>query len=502
MLNKNFNYEFQKVLKKYKNKTAIIDLQNNKFTFNFLDKNSDQIANYLIKKHEKGSVALIQSNKDICTFLAIIACLKAGFPYVMLDNNLPKARINHIISSSSSKFFLSTNKNHNVILKTYLINKVIKEKFSKNNKKHYNNVNENSIAYIMFTSGSTGVPKGAKISHKSLLIFKDQSKKNFKISQNDIFTQLNPLYFDNSIFDIFSSLLNGNTLVLFEKLNIYKPESMIRRIKYHKCTIWFSTPSLLIYLINMSLIQKAPFKSLKKIIFGGEPFPKDKLLNLYKKLKNKNFYNVYGPTECTCICSSYLIKEKDLNDESSMYVSLGKIWKPINYKILNKNKKRNKNGELILTGNSVAHGYAGNTRLTKKFFYNLNTKKRGYRTGDIVYEDKKNKNLYFVGRKDSQIKHMGHRIELNEIEVAINKIKGVKEVSVFYSKKNMGNIVAVLGSNNHKLTNEKINKGILKFLPKYFLPNHIFMSRNLPKNSNGKIDKTKIRSLYENKISH
>ena len=97
---------------------------------------------------------------------------------------------------------------------------------------------------------------------------------------------------------------------------------------------------------------------------------------------------------------------------------------------------------------------------------------------------------------------MGYRIELNEIEVAINKIKGVKEVSVFYSKKNMGNIVAVLSSNDRKLNNEKLNNGILKFLPKYFLPNRFFISKSLPKNSNGKIDKKKIRRVYENKISH
>ena len=175
----------------------------------------------------------------------------------------------------------------------------------------------------------------------------------------------------------------------------------------------------------------------------------------------------------------------------------------ISYKILNKNNnnKGKKSGELVLKGDSVAHGYVGNTKLTKKSFFILNKRNRGYRTGDIVYEDKKNKNLYFIGRKDSQIKHMGYRIELNEIEVAINKIKGVKEVSVFYSKKNMGNIVAVLSSNDRKLNNEKLNNGILKFLPKYFLPNRFFISKSLPKNSNGKIDKKKIRRVLKQNLT-
>ena len=113
-----------------------------------------------------------------------------------------------------------------MILKTYLINKIIKRKLSGDNENHFKNVNENSIAYIMFTSGSTGT-QGCQISHKSLLIFKRKVKKNFKIIQKDIFTQLNPLYFDNSIFDIFSSLLNGNTLILFEKLNIYNPTLLL-----------------------------------------------------------------------------------------------------------------------------------------------------------------------------------------------------------------------------------------------------------------------------------
>ena len=498
----NFNFHFQKIVKKNKYKVAITDLKNKKYTYDYLNKKSDHVSSFLINNIKKGGVILVQAKKNIDTFLSIIACLKSGYPYIMLDDNLPKRRVDQIIQSSSSKIYLTSDLNKNMSVKNFLIRKIKKYDLINDLNIYYGKVKENNIAYIMYTSGSTGEPKGAMIDHKSLLSFSKETKINFKIKKNDVFTQLNPLYFDNSVFDIFASLLNGNKLVLIEKLNIGDPKKLIQRIFNNKCTVWFSTPSLLIYLINISQISKKKFKFLKKIIFGGEAFPKEKLQILFNILKNKEYYNVYGPTEGTCICSSHLIKEKDLYDVSSMYVSLGKIWKSFKYKIVNKSHKNDKHnhGELVLMGKSIAHGYIGKKNLTKKQFY-FTKKYRAYKTGDIVYENYRNKKIFFVGRKDSQIKHMGYRIELNEIEVVINKIPEVKEVFIFYVKKSLGSIVAIISTNDNKLSREKINLYILKHLPKYFLPNYIFFCKDLIKNANDKIDKYKLKKIYEEKIT-
>ena len=270
----------------------------------------------------------------------------------------------------------------------------------------------------MFTSGSTGVPKGAIISQQSVINFVLWCKNSFLINKKDVFSQLNPLYFDNSVFDLYNSMLHGNTLVLIPTLDINNPAQLLNKIQKHKCTIWFSTPSLLIYFINFDLLDKKKFKYIKKIIFGGEGFPKAKLEILYNKFKNKLFYNVYGPTECTCICSRYLINDNDFKKNQKfskgIYMPIGPIAENFEYNIVNKHFKKVKNeevGELILYGPNVSYGYIGDTQNTEKNFIFDDVglgNKRAYKTGDLVKEDRSNNQLFFIGRNDTQIKHMGY----------------------------------------------------------------------------------------------
>ena len=362
----------------------------------------------------------------------------------------------------------------------------------------------------MFTSGSTGDPKGAIISHENVLNFVKWSKKNFMIKSTDIFSQVNPLYFDNSVFDLYNSLLNGSTLVLTEGLDINEPQELLKKLKKHKCSIWFSTPSLLIYFINIGLIEKKNFSSFKKIIFGGEGFTKNKLSYLIKKLGNEKLYfNVYGPTECTCICSSYLVKQSDLLDKKNIYAPLGKIADIFNYKIVDyKNKKvlDNNIGELVLSGPNVGYGYINDKENTRKNFI-FNNKKlniRTYKTGDLVKYDKEKDLIYFIGRKDSQIKHMGYRLELNELEMVIGRMPLIKEVCVFYLKKeekHFGKITAVISSDK-KIKDLTVIKYIKKSLPNYFVPNEIIFCKSLKKNANGKIDRSYIKKYYEKRINY
>ena len=420
-----------------------------------------------------------------------------------LDLNLPNQRIKKILKKTGCKILISDDK------KTKLFARVISAKsLSNKRKKKIRDCSSDSPAYIMFTSGSTGEPKGAIISQQSIINFINWSRKSFKISSKDIFSQLNPLYFDNSVFDLYNSLFNGSTLVLTNGLEIKNPEKLLKKIKKNKCTIWFSTPSLLIYFLNFNLLDKHKFKFIKKIIFGGEGFPKEKLINLIKKVGRKSYYNVYGPTECTCICSNHLINKSDLVHNKESYVTLGKIAENFDYLILNKKNKivkSGKIGELVLFGPNVAYGYIGDDETTKKNFIYGNryfNYQRGYRTGDLVYYQAKQDKIYFVGRKDTQIKHLGYRIELNELEVTLNKHTQVNEAFVFYQKNKLethGKIIAVM-SVKKNIEKSEILLFLKKYLPKYFLPKYIFFRADLPKNSSNKIDRVKLKKIYEKKI--
>ena len=247
-------------------------------------------------------------------------------------------------------------------------------------------------------------------------------------------TNINPPYFDNSVFDLFNSFFNGACLIPFRKEQIVEPIIFISLMEKAECTIYFSVPSLLIYLLAMRVLTSQSLGSLKKIIFGGEGFPKNKLKTLFQLFDGRaELFNVYGPTECTCMCSAHKVEKQDF--ESMLgFTTLGKLAPMFNCEILN---IENGIGELFLLGDNVGLGYFNNVSQTKEVFVqnpmHSNYIDIGYKTGDLVKIDK-HANLFFVGRKDDQIKYLGYRIEIGEIEAAANLIKEINEAVAVFKK--------------------------------------------------------------------
>ena len=360
-------------------------------------------------------------------------------------------------------------------------------------------------AYIMFTSGSTGTPKGVTISQSNLVNFIFWSREQFATTPVDVFTNVNPLFFDNSVFDIYSSLCAGASLVPFTAATMGDPKAIVARIEALGCTVYFSVPSLLVYLQTLKLLTRTSMPALKKIIFGGEGYPKPMLARLFDAVGDRiALYNVYGPTECTCICSVYPISAGDLVDLKGL-APLGRLIPGFSYVIIDdagQAVEPGQVGELCLGGPGVGLGYYGDPDQSATVFIQNPTHDRFfdrvYKTGDLVRDDPADGKIHYVGRADSQIKHQGYRIELGEIEHALTCVEGVDEAAAVYLfNGTSGRIVGVVAAKGD-LAPAAVKQALVETLPKFMVPERVVVVGRLLKNANGKIDRKAIAAALDN----
>lgn len=500
------NY-FYDIASKHSNQTALY-YNDISITYSELNKLSNKIANYFLSLGIKEyDVVGIFSTKEPTGYASMLACLKIGATYTNMDEENPPPRAEKIIASCCPKILVSDcdiSQELQNIAKKYALHianfKTTKllDIFGDEDIVISQNIISTTPAYIMFTSGSTGTPKGVTISHLNLLSFLHWGIKRYEVTPKDRFAGVSPLYFDNSVFDFYTALFSGAGLVPIKKELTKNPQELVNFIDKMRCTIYFSVPSLLVYLLTMKVLNKETFQSIRVFTFGGEGFPKGELKKLYSLYgKDARFINVYGPTEGTCICSSYDISEKDFQDMQTL-APLGTINPNFKYLIVDEamqEVRQGEKGELCLAGQNVALGYYNDIeRSSQNFVQNPLIKTHKdiiYKTGDVVYE--KDGLLWFAGRVDNQVKHMGYRIELEEIESALNGLYYINQSAVIYERtnQNYGKIIAFVTAQEN--TQEIHIKNDLKnSLPSYMIPNIVIIVQSLPKNQNGKIDKKQL----------
>lgn len=509
----NLGLHFYQIAELYKARTALKYPDGKSYCYKELNEFSNQLGRFLLSSNiSKGEVIAIFNEKSYTAYSLMLACLKTGIIYTNLDVSSPWLRIERIIKTSQPKavFFDQESKEIECALNRSvpsiaifnLGDELLHQKVLSLNKENQVEtflIHGEDPSYIMFTSGSTGFPKGAVMSHDNVLNFIKWGKQTFGINEEDVFTNANPVYFDNSVFDFYVSLYNGATLVPLSHDLVKSARELVSAINESRCTIWFSVPSLLVYLLTTKALGKEDFKTIKRISFGGEGFPKNKLKQLYDLFHERiTLYNVYGPTECTCICSSHVISETDFENMNEL-ASLGYIAPNFGYEILSASPENLNFGELALIGPCVGLGYYNDIERTNQTFIQ-NPKSRFnqlmYKTGDLV-EKADNGHLYFRGRIDNQIKHMGYRIELEEVEAALSTINYINEVGVVYEKINaeLGQIKAFVSVCDNNRDSKRIINDIKKLLPPYMVPRVISVLTELPKNANGKIDRKQLTSL-------
>ena len=350
------------------------------------------------------------------------------------------------------------------------------------------------IAYIVLTSGSTGDPKAVSISHANLDHFVVWALDTFGLSSGDVFATLNPPHFDNAIFDFYCSQSSGGTLAVIPAQSLQEPTTAADLISEAGCTVWFSVPSLLVFFLRTKAMTPEFLHNFTKILFGGEGFPMKHLQEFWAMVeKSKSrVWNVYGPSECACMCSAHEVGDLDI-DLDEDFAPIGKISEYFDFELLNQDSQGA--GELVLYGPQVGPGYIGDEPSSRNFISRLIETSpgmtRGYKTGDIMRIDNRGL-LRFVGRTDSQVKVMGHRIELAAIEAEILRIASCWESFVSIVQGASGNpfIHAWVATARSP---EEIREALKTTLPAYMIPRRIYCMSSLPKNRSGKIDRLLLR---------
>lgn len=480
-------------------------------SFSELERLSGRIAGHLAARGiRKGDVVALLNDKSPLGYATMLACLRIGAIYTNLDPDSPAERARRILErcepvaiynafpvDSQPPLHASLGSISQAPVIELRSESVAAELDANTRELPPVNLTGDSPAYIMFTSGSTGYPKGAVISHGNLLRFCDWARTQFGITPGDRLTNVNPIYFDNSVFDFYASLFNGACLVPFPAETVRDARKLVASVDRAGCTIWFSVPSLLVYLLTTRALSGESFASLRKIIFGGEGFPKPKLKLLHDLVGARiDLENVYGPTETTCICSCHTIRDSDFEDMTSL-ATLGYLAPNFDYEIIAQDGNADF-GELLLTGPQVGLGYYNDPdRSAAAFIQNpANNRYRelGYRTGDFVERDAEGR-LHFRGRVDFQIKHLGYRIELEEIEAALNRVDGVREAAALYKKMGDGlGMIIAFAAVEDGVVGPAIVETLRALLPVYMVPSRVETRASLPKNANGKIDRPALQA--------
>ena len=343
------------------------------------------------------------------------------------------------------------------------------------------------LAYILYTSGSTGEPKGVMLSHENALAFVDWAVAEFSVTSADRLSSHAPLHFDLSVFDLYAAAEAGAPVVLVPPRAALFPVELARFIDNEAISVWYSVPSALTMLVTRGALEPGAFPRLRTILFAGEVFPMKYLLQLMELLPHVRFYNLFGPTE-TNVCTWYEVP-RFAAGEAPAAIPIGSPIADVEASATDEGGNpvpRGEVGELHVRGPTVMHGYWGDPERTARTLVEKNGS-RVYRTGDLVREDADG-NYLFLGRRDAQIKSRGYRIELGDIEAALYEHPLVLEcAAIAVPDELVTNRIKAVVATRAPLAEAELVEHCRSLLPRYMVPEAIEFRDELPKSSTGKI---------------
>lgn len=477
---------FEERVSKSPDKVAL-EFKEEKLTYQELNEKSNQLASYLRENGVKREVIVgIMMSHSIDLVIGILAVLKAGGTYLPIDPSYPVDRVNYMLEDSQSSMLLINSDIHEEILhkgKIFNINEINVDLYSRENLIKINQLN--NLAYIIYTSGSTGKPKGVMIEHQGLTNYIWWAKKMYLIDENEVMALYSSIAFDLTITSIFTPLISGNQIVIYDT---DEPEFVLYKIlRENKATVVKLTPAHLTLLKDMDNSSS----NIKRFIVGGEDLKVGLAKDVFNSFgKNIEICNEYGPTETVVGCMIHKYSEEK---DKGVSVPIGYPADNVQLYILDNQLNvvpTGLAGELYISGDGVARGYLNREGLTcEKFIENPFLKgKRMYKTGDTVRYIE-NGVIEYIGRIDNQVKIRGHRIELGEIEKYLLENESVRDAIVAFKENLLGNkILNAYIVKEKDITEFELKGWLNKFLPNYMIPaNFVFMDK-LPLTLNGKIN--------------
>ncbi|HDP98154.1 MAG TPA: amino acid adenylation domain-containing protein [bacterium] len=514
---------------RFPDNTALVDCRQQLSYFQ-LNKYCNQLANYLeqvgVSRQDR---VMVFCNRSVESIIAIFGILKSNAIYIPVDFDVPVERLRYIFQDCTPKVAIccgeicsalqKLKRSNQFLPPTFLLklNSAITITPLTNNESQffkkpptfseaqplYQNV-DTDLAYIMYTSGSTGKPKGVMISHLNVRDYIDWAVETFSISRTDCILNTAPLFFDMSTFDIFATIKAGAKLIMADELCCLFPGKLIQLIEKHRVNLWKGVSSLLMYMARSGCLKPGRLNSLKKVLFGGEALAKKYLIQWMETYPEKQYYNMYGPTEATGVSVFHHLQKIPASDTEP--IPIGKPCRNTEIIVLNTDNQPAESGELCIRGCGVSAGYWNDASATEAVFITNPISgikgDRIFRSGDIVRKSDDGV-LELIGRKDNQVKFMGYRIDLTEIETTLTTLTGVHDAAVVLVRSasfELNELVAFVEL-SPQANLEEIKRMLVDRLPRYMAPNNYFQIDRIPRSERGKLDRKALTELAKERLA-
>lgn len=473
-------------------------------TFQQIYQGARAIGSALAERDIYKEAVLVYMEKSPSTVMAFMGAVYGGCFYVPLDEEMPSRRIQLILESTKARILICDENTREKVEKlqfqgeVVLCSQMVKTEIDMVALEEIRSRQiDTDPIYVLFTSGSTGIPKGVVGHHRGIIDYIDHLSPVMGFGRDTVFGNQTPLYFDASMKELYGTFQSGATTWIIPKQLFMFPIDLVNYLNEKKINTICWVVSALTMISAFDAFGEVVPKYLHTIGFGGEVFPVSQF-NIWKQvLPEAKFVNLYGPTEASGVCTYYVA---DRLYEEGEAIPLGVPFDNTDIFLLTEEgtpAKKGEVGEMCIRGTSVTHGYYNDPEHTREVFVqnplNPSYHEIIYKTGDLAKVDEEG-NLVFVSRKDFQIKHMGHRIELGEIDADADLIPGVKTCCSIYSKED-GRIVMFYTGDIEK---RQLAKALKEKLPRYMIPNVYLQLEQLPKTATGKMDRVAMQEYYKN----